>query len=126
MSVASSIEAEFIISQLESHKIPVLKKYTGSSAYINIYMGATNLGVDLYVPESALEASREILSAKPEPVDESESFGLEQQEEEEETPFDYQEFRNKSMRIFAFVIMLPVFILILILIRILRIIGIIN
>jgi hypothetical protein len=64
-TVSGSMEAEIIASLLGSYNIPVIKKYRGIGNYLSIYMGASNMGVDLYVPKSALETSKEILSAPP-------------------------------------------------------------
>ncbi len=42
--------------------IPVLKKHRGSGEYLELYMGASPYGIEVYVPHSALEAAKAILS----------------------------------------------------------------
>lgn len=70
VSVANNIEADLIEALLETYKIPVMRKYKGADGYLNIYMGMTNTGVDLYVPSHALETAREIINSRPEQVSE--------------------------------------------------------
>jgi len=48
-------EAEIVQSILEAEGIPVLRKDRGAGGYLKIYMGMTNLGVDLYVPQKNLK-----------------------------------------------------------------------
>jgi hypothetical protein len=51
VSVADSIEADMIEGLMNENRIPVLKKYgTVGGEYLEIFMGKTNMGVDLYVP----------------------------------------------------------------------------
>ena len=54
-------EVVVIESLLSSFGIPILRKYRGIGGYFKILTGMTAFGVDLYVPESQLEAAREIL-----------------------------------------------------------------
>lgn len=61
-SVSNSIEAEMMEALLTSSGVPVLKKFRGAGGYLTIYMGATNLGVDLYVPSKLLAQARDILA----------------------------------------------------------------
>ena len=42
--------------------IPVLKKHHGSGGYLEIYMGATPYGIEVYVPQSAHEKAKALLS----------------------------------------------------------------
>ncbi|OQB13916.1 MAG: hypothetical protein BWY15_01544 [Firmicutes bacterium ADurb.Bin193] len=79
MTVARGIEAELIVSRLKSFGIPAMIKYKGAGGYVNIFMGSSNLGADIFVPETALELARELLDAKPEPSDwdEASDFGEE-------------------------------------------------
>ena len=60
-SVSNSIEAEMLEALLTSSGVPVMKKFKGAGEYLNIYMGMTNLGVDLYVPSKLLAQARDIL-----------------------------------------------------------------
>lgn len=54
-------EANIIKSLLDLHGIPLLVKHKGAGEYLNIYMGMSSFGVNLYVPESMLEQAREII-----------------------------------------------------------------
>lgn len=66
VSVSNIIEANIIKSLLNSNNIPVLKKLRNADGYLDIYMGATNCGVDLFVPSKLLEEARNIILANPE------------------------------------------------------------
>lgn len=57
----SATEASIIESMLAEEGIPVLKKSKGSGAYLEIYMGQSITGWDIYVPEQGLEHAREII-----------------------------------------------------------------
>ncbi|HOQ76825.1 MAG TPA: DUF2007 domain-containing protein [Thermoclostridium sp.] len=61
-TAADSIEADLLESMLREYHIPVMRKYRGSGAYLNIIMGNTFLGIDLYVPASSLEDARNLIS----------------------------------------------------------------
>jgi hypothetical protein len=69
-SVSNRIEAEMIEALLNSHGIPVLKKSREAGGYLDIYMGATIFGVDLYVPSKLLKKAKEIIASNPENVEE--------------------------------------------------------
>lgn len=56
------IEAEIISAKLEAAGIPVLPRYRENGAYLKVYMGNSNFGVDLYVPGSAQKEALEILN----------------------------------------------------------------
>jgi hypothetical protein len=62
ISVSNSIEAEMVEGLLSSSGIPALKKFKGAGGYLDIYMGAVNVGVDLYVPSKLLVQARAILA----------------------------------------------------------------
>lgn len=53
-------EADVITGLLESHQIPVLRKYPGYSGISKIYLGSP-FGVDLYVPAGQLALARSVL-----------------------------------------------------------------
>ena len=69
-SVSNRIEAEMIEALLNSHGIPVLKKSREAGGYLDIYMGATIFGLDLYVPSKLLKKAKEIIASNPENVEE--------------------------------------------------------
>lgn len=61
MSTSDEIKANDIESLLKVHGIPVLKKHRGSGGYLQIYMGISNTGIDIFVPSRALEEAKEIM-----------------------------------------------------------------
>lgn len=61
LSNLNTIEAEIIISKLQSYGIPVLKKSKGSGEIMEIYTGINLYGIDIYVPSHMLELSNELL-----------------------------------------------------------------
>lgn len=64
-SVSGSVEAGMIESLLEAHGIPVLKKHKDAGGvYLEIYMGMSAAGIDLYVPSRFLEKAKEIVGSE--------------------------------------------------------------
>ncbi len=61
ISVRSDMEAAILESQLNEYEIPVLKKHKHAGEYLSVYMGATNMGIDLYVPAAALDEAKDII-----------------------------------------------------------------
>ncbi|HHV99380.1 MAG TPA: hypothetical protein GXX36_07375 [Clostridiaceae bacterium] len=61
INVADDIEARIIESKLKLHGIPIMRKYRGASAYVNLYTGNTMFGIDLYVPSRALDTAKDII-----------------------------------------------------------------
>ncbi len=61
LNVPGDIEARIIESKLKLYGIPVMRKYRGSSAYVNLYTGNTVFGIDLYVPSRALDIAKNII-----------------------------------------------------------------
>ncbi|SET58650.1 Putative signal transducing protein [Natronincola peptidivorans] len=61
-SVTDHIHADIIEAKLNDSGIPVLKKHREIGGYLNIYMGMTSLGIDIYVPSKLLEEAKEIIS----------------------------------------------------------------
>ncbi len=55
------IEAGMLESMLSEAGIPVLKKSKGSGAYMEVYMGISHTGIDLYVPETSLKEAVQII-----------------------------------------------------------------
>ncbi|HOK42389.1 MAG TPA: DUF2007 domain-containing protein [Thermoclostridium caenicola] len=60
-TASDSIEADLLEAILREHHIPVMRKYRESGAYLNIIMGNTVMGIDLYVPASSLEDARNLI-----------------------------------------------------------------
>ena len=61
ISLNDPTEADIIESLLLAKDIPVLKKLTHAGGFLEIYMGTTTFGVELYVPEKLLDEAREII-----------------------------------------------------------------
>jgi hypothetical protein len=60
-SVGSVVEAELIANLLRNSNIPALRKSTGVGGYMNIYMGYSVFGEEIYVDENDYEKALEIL-----------------------------------------------------------------
>ncbi|MBP1925074.1 type III secretory pathway lipoprotein EscJ [Sedimentibacter acidaminivorans] len=65
LSDLNDIDAKIIISMLESYGIPVMKKNKGSGGIMEVYFGANNFGIDLYVPSKMLDKSLELINSDP-------------------------------------------------------------
>lgn len=65
LSDLNDVDAKIIISMLESYGIPVLKKSNGSGGIMEVYFGANNFGIDLYVPSKMLKKSLELINSDP-------------------------------------------------------------
>jgi hypothetical protein len=59
---ANEIEADIIESILNSEGIPCYKKYNEAGDYLRIYMGMTNFGVEIYIPEKLKEKAEGLLN----------------------------------------------------------------
>ncbi len=64
IAVANDIEADIYKALLESFNIPIRKRYAGAGDYLKVYMGNTNLGVDLYVSEELYDDAMEIINSE--------------------------------------------------------------
>lgn len=58
----NSMEAEIIISILESYEIPYYKKTKGIGGYMEIYAGFNYYGIDIYVQPTMLEIAKELIN----------------------------------------------------------------
>ncbi len=101
VSAANSIEAEVMEALLTSNQIPVLKKYKEAGAYLEIYMGLTNFGVDLYVPSEQIVRAKELINS---------NFGVvtetEQKNFDKENITEIDDKYNKKRRIFTWIMLL--------------------
>lgn len=61
ISVNDGVNADMLEALLNSKGIPVLKKFTGSGAFLKIFMGSTSQGVDFYVPSKLFSKAKEII-----------------------------------------------------------------
>lgn len=61
-TVSDSMEADILVSKLASEGIPALKKFVGSAAYLELVFGRNTAGgIEIYVPEQALEDASNII-----------------------------------------------------------------
>jgi hypothetical protein len=79
-NVANEQEAVLVESVLDIEKIPVLKKHREAGSYLEIYMGMSRYGIDIYVPENALELAKGLLES--EMIDMPEETGAEEVEKD--------------------------------------------
>lgn len=62
----NSMEAEILESKLRSEGIPCVKKYKGASNFLEVFMGSNSaFPIEIFVPEQALEDSKNIILAVP-------------------------------------------------------------
>ncbi|MDU4960992.1 MAG: DUF2007 domain-containing protein [Sporomusaceae bacterium] len=98
LSLTDPLMADMIEALLISNKIPVLKMFRQAGGYLNLYMGTTAFGVDLYVPAKLLEEAREIVENNHQPVTESD------QEIDEEYQYDNNKRKDRVWVIILFFI----------------------
>jgi hypothetical protein len=60
MQAADEFEANNIIALLAGEGIPAYLSHKGSGQYLSITVGMSNLGVNIFVPKSALQQAQEI------------------------------------------------------------------
>ena len=63
ITAGDSIEADIIESKLSAAEIPVFRKYREPGAYLEIILGNTTMGIDLFVPEEKIEEAKAILES---------------------------------------------------------------
>lgn len=107
VSIGDDTEASIIESLLTAYNIPYTKRYRESGNYMEVYMGMTNFGIDIFVPESVLENAKEILNNKAE--DDELKLSSEEEQEFEEASREYEKSRViKGWMLIFFFIILPV------------------
>ncbi|HWR62553.1 MAG TPA: hypothetical protein VN580_13120 [Clostridia bacterium] len=75
-NVADDQEAVLVESVLGTENIPVQRKYKEDGNYLEVYMGMSKYGIDLFVPEQALELAKGLLDS--ETIDMPEEAGAEE------------------------------------------------
>jgi len=60
---SNEIEANIIESIFKSEDIPVLKRYREAGEYLMLYMGMTNMGIDIFVPADLEIKAKQILDS---------------------------------------------------------------
>lgn len=61
ISVSGDIEANTVESLLRIYEIPIFRRYREAGGYLELYMGMSTSGVDLFVPSRFLEDAIEII-----------------------------------------------------------------
>ncbi|GAA4654597.1 hypothetical protein GCM10023142_17350 [Anaerocolumna aminovalerica] len=62
VSAVNNIDAELIINLLHNNNITCYKKSRGSGGYMNIYMGYSVYGEDIYVDKNDYEKAEQLLN----------------------------------------------------------------
>jgi len=96
-SVPNEIEAGMIETLLAEENIPVIRKQRGAGQYLEIYMGTSTYGVDLYVAEEHLVMAKTLIGHL-----------LEQNGELDEEMTQANKQRQKMRRIRSWLILLLV------------------
>ncbi|MHB1393836.1 MAG: hypothetical protein ACYCYE_12345 [Clostridia bacterium] len=73
-SVANEQEAVMVESMLGTEGIPVQRKHREAGGIMEVYMGMSHYGIDLFVPEDALELVKGLLDS--EVIDMPEEIGI--------------------------------------------------
>ncbi|KUO74905.1 MAG: hypothetical protein APF77_06500 [Clostridia bacterium BRH_c25] len=63
-NVANEQEAVLVESVLGTEGIPVQRKHKEAGGYLQVYMGMSRYGIDLFVPEGALELAEGLLNSE--------------------------------------------------------------
>ena len=111
-SLAGGIETDMTVFLLEGNAIPVMQKRREGGQYLEIYMGTSFYGVDIYVPKSLFMQASEILAAKP-MVAQEETLEDEDSVDEEFSEFKEKESKKKRFKMWGIILfMFPGFILV--------------
>ena len=62
VTASDPFEADIIEALLLSQQIPVVKKHREAGDYLQVCMGTTNFGIDLFVPADYLEAAKDAVA----------------------------------------------------------------
>ena len=68
-SCADRVQADMITETLNEQGIPAYSESKGSGDYMNIYMGTSMFGNDIYVNEEDVERAKEIISVLTSEID---------------------------------------------------------
>ena len=75
LNVRDHMEVGLIKSLLAEAGVPVLEKRKGSGAYMEIYMGISHTGIDLYVPSGRVDEALNIVGREARPQQSGEYGG---------------------------------------------------
>lgn len=96
----NNIEAELIINLLHNNDITCYKKSKGSGGYMNIYMGYSVYGEDIYVDKSDYEKAKQLLNE----ISDVQEL-IPEEEDKENTPIPFY----KKPRIIARILLIAMF-----------------
>lgn len=102
-NVADEQEAVILESVLGTEGIPVQRKHKENGSYLEVYMGMSRYGIDLFVPEDAAELALAILDS--EMIDMPEEIGI---EDDMRTAEKYETKRRGIVWIILMYLFLPV------------------
>ena len=94
ISVTDDSEAKAIEALLRPYGISVLRKYKGAGEYLQVYMGLTIYGIDLFVSSRELETAKEVIDAMNESNVELEKDNI----EEEILSYSESEYSKRKRR----------------------------
>lgn len=103
-TATNSLEAETLEALLQANKIPVLKKFREAGAYLEIYMGTSNFGVDIFVPSDLLEEAQDIIGVTA--AADGESIRQDPEDNIEEAPGNYKG-KQRALSWLIILILLP-------------------
>lgn len=83
-TISGSFYTNYIEAYLKENHIPVLKKHHGAGAYVEVVMGNSSMGIDLYVRASDFEKAAQLINSINTPAELPENL---EQTEEKETSF---------------------------------------
>lgn len=104
-NAANEQEAAMVESILGTEGIPVQLKHREAGSYMEIYMGMSRYGIDIFVPEAAEELAKGLLDS--ELIDMPEETGSEEVKEAEKR---YEKKRRSIVWIILMYLFLPVII----------------
>ena len=102
-NVADEQEAVMVESVLGTEGIPIQRKHKENGSYLEVYMGMSKYGIDLFVPEDAAELAKAILDS--EVIDMPEEIGT---EDEMKTAEKYESKRRGIVWIILMYLFIPV------------------
>ncbi len=96
-TVSDEGEAGILESLLSSNDIPVLRKYREAGDYVKLYMGTSNFGIDIYVPNNLKMKAQEIIDAH---------FCIQNEDEDYDENFKLDDEEGRKRRTKAWIILL--------------------
>lgn len=105
-TVDNSIQADLIESLLTAYSIPVYKRYKESGAFMEVYMGMSRSGVDIFVPSKLKQKALEIISSQSESL--SEDTDIQEDEDSmEQLEEDFQKKRQSRTWLLLLIFLVP-------------------